>query len=221
MLDVIKTIQEQIALRQAEIDNLQKAVALLGGSVVAAPVAAQVAAPAAEPAKRGPKPGAKAAGRPAGKTAKAPAAAKAADAPKGKAGRPKKVVEAAAPAPVAQAAPAPAAPVKEAALKAAKAEKAPKAAKPSAEAKKAGRKPQEIRLVADYQDAASWNEKVIWAISKGAKTADEITKAVHAFEGGDAGKLKTLVSNIASTLAKKGGLVAVRVGRGFEYSLQS
>lgn len=214
MLDVIKTIQEQIALRQAEIDNLQKAVALLGGSVVAAPVAA----PAAEPAKRGPKPGAKAAGRPAGKTAKAPAAA---NAPKGKAGRPKKVVEAAAPAPVAQAAPAPAAPVKEAALKAAKAEKAPKAAKPSAEAKKAGRKPQEIRLVADYQDAASWNEKVIWAISKGAKTADEITKAVHAFEGGDAGKLKTLVSNIASTLAKKGGLVAVRVGRGFEYSLQS
>lgn len=213
MLDVIKTIQEQIAVRQAEIDNLQKAIELLGGSV-AAPVAAPAKAapaPAAAPVKRGPKPGAKA----------APKATKA-DAPKGKAGRPKKVVAEVA-APAVEAAPAPvkeAAPKAEKAPKAAKAPKAPKASA-DGEGKKAGRKPQEIRLVENYQDANSWNEKVIWAISKGAKTADEITKAVHAFEGGDGGKLKTLVSNIASTLAKKGGLEAIRVGRGFEYSLKS
>jgi hypothetical protein len=86
---------------------------------------------------------------------------------------------------------------------------------------KTGRKPKEIKLVAEFADAKSWNEKVVWALSKAEKlSADEIAHAIHKFEGGEFDKLKTMISSTASTLAKKGGISAVRNGRGFEYSLK-
>jgi len=86
---------------------------------------------------------------------------------------------------------------------------------------KSGRKPKEIKLVSEFAEAKSWNEKVVWALSKADKlTADEIAHAIHKFEGGEFDKLKTMISSTASTLAKKGGIEAVRNGRGFEYSLK-
>ncbi len=99
-----------------------------------------------------------------------------------------------------------------------------KVAKAAKETKtgKGGRPPKEVTLVDQYADAKSWNQKVVWALSKAEKlTADQITEHLHKFETSyEFAALKTMVSSTASTLAKKGGINAVRNGRGFEYSLK-
>jgi hypothetical protein len=111
-----------------------------------------------------------------------------------------------------------------AAAVAAPAAKPAKVAKAAKESKtgKGGRPPKEVTLVDQYADAKSWNQKVVWALSKAEKlTADQITEHLHKFETSyEFAALKTMVSSTASTLAKKGGINAVRNGRGFEYSLK-
>ena len=96
-------------------------------------------------------------------------------------------------------------------------------AKPAKTGRGGGRKPADINYVENFEDATSWNEKVIWALSKQSKmTADEIATAIATFEpGSDLGKLKTMVSSYASTLTKRGLVTAKREGRGYIYSLTS
>lgn len=194
MKEIIQALQAQkaelTAQLTAQLTKIDNAIAALQ-AISGTTVTASASAPAA-PAK--------------GKPGRKPKAAAVAAPAKGKRGRKPKAAVEAAPAAVAEA-------------------PAPVAA--AAPAKKRGPKPKaagsakEIRLVKEYADAKTWNEKVVYLLSTGGSlTADTIASKIAALEPGvNAEKMKTMISSIASTLAKKGGIKAVRVGRGFEYSL--